>query len=95
MVRVTEDELPMVLKLFENMDVVVSFEGDVSEHLTFHNIKTEIKNFEVIVYDIGMTDFFKIKLYDIYEIEKSEDNKILCLFSETLGKICIYFLKKN
>lgn len=88
-IKITEDKLFTELKKFNNNDINISFNSYISENITLQNIKVKKKDFTIIIRSKATDELFCIDLCDISNIWKTIDDKIIYVFSETVGRIKI------
>ncbi len=86
-ITITENKLLEQLQKFNNKDVSISFNGYIAEHITLHSIKVNKKDFTIIMRSKATNEFFCIDLSDISNIWKTTDDRIVYVFSESVGKI--------
>lgn len=88
-ITITENNLLPQLKKFDNKDVTITFNSYVAEHITLHSFKVKKKDFTIIMRSKATNELFCLDLCDISNIWKTTDDKIIYVFSESVGKIKI------
>lgn len=86
-IKISEEDLPKILKKFNNKSIYIYFSRKVRGRITFSKAKIKVKSFEIDILDLLTDDVLNIELQNIYEIKKTKDNRRIYLFSDELGEI--------
>lgn len=86
-IKISEEDLPKVLKKFNNKSIYIYFSRKIRGRITFNKAKIKVKSFEIDIFDLLTDDVLNIELQNVFDIKKTKDNRRIYLFSNEFGEI--------